>query len=65
MWYMPKQRREWTTLCMAVYGKVAPDVNTFLIHINKGRMPETITSKRDTNNWFRVYGYDNPEDREP
>jgi len=65
VWYMPQKRGEWNAINMAVYGRVAPDVDKFVDYIHHGKMPETITCKKDNNNWYQVYGYNNPEDQSP
>lgn len=66
-WYQPKQKRLWDDLCVAVYGRVAPDVDKFIGAIEKyGKRPETITAAKDKQSgFFRVYGHNRPVDVDP
>lgn len=64
VWYMERKKALWTDLCLAVYGKLCPDIKTFLKHVNShGKMPETVTVRRENNSkFFTVYGHNRPED---
>lgn len=61
-WYLPKRERLWADLCLAVFGKICPDVDTFLTYYHKGNMPQTITAKRNKQSkFFEVYGHNREE----
>lgn len=58
VWYLPQRKRLWNDLCMAVFGKPAPDVDSFLRYVNRGEMPTTVTvSKDDHSKFFTIYGH--------
>lgn len=62
IWYMPSRRRLWEDLCMAVFGKVAPGVDEFVQYYHAGKMPETITVKKNRNSkFFEVYAHNEEE----
>jgi DNA repair protein RadD len=67
VWYMPKRLRLWSSLCGEVFGKEAPDVDTFLQYVNThGRMPRTVTVKRDKGSkFFTIYSHGAPADEMP
>jgi DNA repair protein RadD len=67
VWYLPKKRNLWSSLCLAVYGKEAPDVDTFMKYVNThGKMPKTISVRKDkTSNYFNVYSHNRPVDECP
>ncbi|MCK9506087.1 MAG: DEAD/DEAH box helicase family protein [Porticoccaceae bacterium] len=72
IWYTPGANStqavaDWEALSRAVYrGHVAPDIDMFLEHIDKGAMPETITyARRRGTDFYRVHGYNRPADRMP
>lgn len=72
IWYTPESRHPkaqyaWKSLNDAVYsGHVAPDVDTFLQYLDKGRQPETITCHRERGSkFFRVIAHNRPEDTVP
>ena len=52
IWYTPKIKPQWNDLCIACYGKVAPDIDTFVEHLDKSRIPLTITAYKDKNSKF-------------
>ena len=64
-YYTPKMRSAWESLCGAVYaGHIAPDVDTFITYISKGRMPETITCKRKRgSDLYNVIAHNLKEDK--
>lgn len=59
--------RDWEIFSQAVYrGHVAPDIDVFLQHIEKGAMPGTVTyAKRKDSDFFRVFAYNKAEDKLP
>jgi DNA repair protein RadD len=69
IWYTPESKASeavhaWRSLNKAVFsGHVAPDVDTFIRHISKGKQPETITCyrKRGTD-FYKVIAHNLPED---
>lgn len=66
VWYMPRKQHVWADLCLAVFGRVAPSVELFVEHWKKGKMPETITVKRERGTrFYNVYGHNRPEDKQP
>lgn len=72
VWYTPesshpKAQYAWRSLNEAVYsGHVAPDVDTFLEYLHKGKTPETITCHRERGgNFYRVIAHNRPEDKVP
>jgi DNA repair protein RadD len=68
VWYLPRKRQLWNDLSLAVFGKIAPDVQRFVRALNNGRgeMPKTITVKRDhKSNFYNVYAHNLPEDKQP
>ena len=66
-WYQPKQKRLWDDLCVAVYGRPAPDVDKFLGALDQyGKRPTTITASKDKQSgFFRVYGHNREADINP
>jgi DNA repair protein RadD len=66
-WYQPKQKRIWDDLSLAVFNKVAPDVDKFLGAVEKyGKRPSTITASKDKQSgFFRIYGHNRPADIDP
>ncbi len=69
IWYMadskhPKAQYAWNSLNDAVFsGHIAPDVDTFLEHMHKGRDPQTITCHRERGGkFYRVIAHNRPED---
>ena len=64
VWYLPRKEALWASLCGAVFGKVAPDVDTFIHYVNKyGKMPVTITVKREKESkFYSVYDHNRPID---
>lgn len=71
VWYQPnspvsKFRAQYEQFSKAYYGKVAPDIDTFIEHISKGHTPRTITYMRTKGKKFwNVYGYNQELDNEP
>lgn len=67
VWYLPKKQRLWSSLCGEVFGKDAPDVDTFLKYVNShGRMPRTVTVKRDKGSkFYTIYSHGAPADEMP
>jgi DNA repair protein RadD len=65
VYYMPKKRDVWESFSAAVFsGHIAPDVDTFIMHISKGRMPETITCKRKRgSDFYDVIAHNQKEDK--
>jgi len=66
-WYLPRKQRDWSNLCAEVFGKTAPDVDTFLQYCNShGRMPRTVTVKRDKGSkFYSIYDYGRKADVMP
>lgn len=72
IWYSPTSRASeaihaWQSLNKAVFsGHIAPDVETFLKYLPRGKPPETITCyrKRGTT-FYRVIAHNLPEDKIP
>jgi hypothetical protein len=51
---------------MVYYGKVAPDIDTFMEHISKGTTPTTVTYQRTKGKKFwNIYAYNRELDHEP
>lgn len=72
IWYTPDSKHPdavsaWKSLNDAVYsGHIAPDADTFIQYLNKGKQPETITCFRQKgSSFFRVLAHNQPEDQEP
>lgn len=73
IWYRPNSRSSrdqalWHNLSQVVFGKgrIAPSVEKFIEHWKKGKMPETITVKRDKGSkFFKVFAHNKPEDNRP
>lgn len=67
VWYLPRKQREWSNLCAEVFGKTAPDVDTFLQYCNThGKMPRTVTVKRDKGSkFYSIYNHGAPADVMP
>lgn len=66
IWYSPKMVRQWNDLCIACYGKVAPDVQTFVTHLDKSQIPQTITAYKDRNSkFYRAIAHNRPADEMP
>lgn len=61
-----KMQGLWRDLCMAVFGKVAPNEGLFVQALKNGfgAMPRTITSKKE-GDFFRVYSHNLPVDEKP
>jgi hypothetical protein len=58
-------RSVWESLSAAVYGgHIAPDVETFMTHLSRGRAPETITCKRKRgSDLYNVLAHNLKEDK--
>jgi DNA repair protein RadD len=66
IWYSPKMARQWNDLCIACYGKIAPDVNTFVTHLDESQIPLTITAYKDRNSkFYRAVAHNRPADEIP
>jgi len=65
VWYLPSKRPLWHSLCMEVFGKVAETPGDFIANIREGRMPRTITVKKDRSGFFTVFSHGEPEDAIP
>ena len=66
VWYMPRRVRLWNDLCMAVYGKPAPDCDSFIRYLHLGDMPTSVTvSKCKDSKFFTIYGHNGKQVREP
>jgi DNA repair protein RadD len=66
VWYLPRKQLLWHSLCSVVFGKEAPDVETFVKYWKLGVMPRTITCKRDKGTkFFTVFDHNRPEDAPP
>lgn len=72
IWYTPGANStqavaDWEALSRAVYrGHIAPTIDMFLEHIDKGAMPTTITyAKQRGKEFYRVVAYNRPADRIP
>jgi len=72
IWYTPDSRHPqarsaWQSISSAVYsGHIAPDVDTFLKYLDKGKPPETITCHREKGSkFYRVIAHNRPEDVAP
>ena len=72
VWYQDKAsasqaQQAWADLSRAVYrGRLAPDVDTFMKHIEKANMPSTISAYRPQGTEFwRVKAYNEPLLEEP
>ncbi|AGH16090.1 helicase [Vibrio phage pYD21-A] len=61
-----KMQGVWSDLCMAAFGKVAPSEELFVSALKRGfgKMPETITSKKE-GDFFRVYAHNLPCEEAP
>lgn len=62
VWFSPRSRRQWDTLCFAVVGRIGLDIDGFFAHSQT--MPKTVTSKKD-GKYYKVYAFNRPEDIEP
>lgn len=70
VYYFPGSKSQWIrgkyeAFSKAYYnGHIAPDIPTFLEHLDKGQPPRTITYQRikNTNN-FEIYDYNKEEDK--
>ena len=72
IWLTPEARHtqavmDWERFSQAVYrGHVAPSIDVFLQHIDKGQMPHTVTyAKRKDKDFYRVFAYNKPADKLP
>jgi DNA repair protein RadD len=71
VWYqpnstVPKFRGQYDLFSMAFYGKVAPSIEVFLDHLDKGRTPRTITYMRTKGQKFwTIHGYNKELEIEP
>lgn len=71
-WFSPERRdtkgqADWKSLNDAVYsGHIAPDIDTFLKYLHKGKKPETVTYCRKRGSDFHdIYAHNRPEDKIP
>lgn len=67
VWYSPYANNVaaqalWEDLCMAVFGKVAPSPELFVLALKRGhgKMPTTITVRKE-GEFFKVYKHNEPE----
>ena len=71
IWYqpnstVPKFRGQYDQFSMAFYGKVAPSIEVFLEHLDKGHTPRTVTYMRTKGQKFwTVHGYNKELEIEP
>ena len=72
VWYNPESRAGrirglYEDFSRAYYnGKIAPDIDTFLEHRDKGTPPKTITyQKQKGKKYWNVYAHNKPIDKEP
>lgn len=65
VYYTPKHKANWILFSKAIFnGHVAPDIDTFMMHLSKGRKPETITCKRKRgSDFYDVIAYNQAEDK--
>ena len=63
----PAAVRSWESLSKAVYkGHIAPDADTFLKYLHRGRPPETITyCKQKNSDFYQAIDHNRPEDKAP
>jgi len=71
VWYSPESKsifgqHQWNDLCLAVFGRIAPSIELFVLALNKGagEMPMTVTSKKQ-GDFFRVSRHNQEEDVQP
>jgi len=69
IWYVsgakhPQARAEWISLNEAVFsGHVAPDIDTFMQYLEKGKPPETVTAYRERGGkFYKIIAHNRPED---
>jgi len=65
VWYMPTQRKLWDNLCEKVYGRRVATMDEFIDNIREGLMPKTITVKKESSGFFKVYAHGEQEDALP
>lgn len=66
VWYSDKRKSLWLDLCLAVFGKPCPDVETFVKYWRRGISPETITVQRKQGSkYYDVFGHNRIEDEIP
>ena len=72
VWFTPTAKhtqavRDWEAFSQAVYrGHIAPSVDVFMQHIDKGSMPSTVTyARRRDSDFYRIFAYNKPEDKLP
>lgn len=72
VWYNPSSTSSqavhaWESINKAVFsGHVAPDVETFLMYLSKGKPPETVTCyRRRGSDFYNVLAHNLPEDKLP
>ena len=72
VWFTPTAKhtqavRDWEAFSQAVYrGHIAPSVDVFMQHIEKGSMPATVTyARRRDSDFYRIFAYNKPEDKLP
>lgn len=72
VWYSPDSKSQqaqsaWRSLNEAVFsGHVAPDIETFMRYLHKGKAPQTITCAREKGTkFFTVLAHNQPEDERP
>ena len=62
VWYLPKNKQLWSDLSVAVFGRVCPDVETFVQYAHCGKIPKTVTVKRErSSRFFSIYGHNKEE----
>ena len=63
----PNAVRAWESLSRAVFrGHIAPDAETFLQYLDRGRPPETVTYRKQRNSdFFEAIDHNRPEDKAP
>lgn len=72
IWYNPnsnstKAQRDWHSLNSAIFsGHIAPDIDTFLQYLPRGKAPTTITGAFQRNtDFYRLIAHNRPEDEIP
>ena len=66
IWYTPKMKKQWESISVACYGKIAPTVDLFVDYLHKSKQPETITAYKDqTSKFYRAIAHNRPVDEIP
>jgi DNA repair protein RadD len=65
IWFSPKKVGEWKKLCLAFGVSPTVDVHGLFDILKNQDPPKTISSRKEPNGFYKIYGYNEVEDEIP